>query len=102
MPNGPDVNILLVDDRPANLLALEGLLAEPGVNLVRATSGPEALARLPERDFAVILLDVRMPGMDGFETAERIRRREETSHTPIIFLTAADIDAADTARGYAL
>src|SRR6185436_7373340 len=97
MASGPDVNILLVDDQPANLLALEGVLEQPGVRLIRATSGLEALERLAERDFAVVLLDVRMPGVDGFETARRIRDREATIHTPIIFLTAADTRAEDVA-----
>src|SRR5262245_48949911 len=91
-PFGPELPskapILLVDDEPANLLALEALLDELGQDLVRARSGAEALRRLLEQDFAVILLDVRMEGLDGFETAKHIRGRERSRHTPIIFLTA--------------
>src|SRR5207248_756989 len=83
-----EVDILIVDDRPENLYALEALLAGPGRNLVRATSGVEALKRLLHQDFAVILLDVQMPGLDGLETARLIRQRGRSQHTPIIFLTA--------------
>ena len=90
MHTEPKVAILLVDDQPANLLALEAVLADPGHELVRATSGAEALARLLARDFAVVLLDVQMHGLDGFETARRIRGRDRSHHTPIIFLTARD------------
>jgi PAS domain S-box-containing protein len=93
-------DILLVDDRPENLLALEALLAGPGRTLVTAHSGGEALKRLLARDFALILLDVQMPGMDGFETAELIRHRERSRHTPIIFVTAYDRSEAAVARGY--
>src|SRR3954464_4126402 len=94
-------NILLVDDRPENLLALEAVLEGLGENLVRASSGPEALARLQEADFAVIALDVVMPEMDGFETAQRVREQERSRQTPIIFLTASDRDTGREARGYA-
>jgi CheY-like chemotaxis protein len=93
-------NILMVDDRPENLLALEALLSGLGQKLVRAHSGPEALKKLLAQDFAVILLDVQMPGMDGFETAKLIRERERTRYTPIIFLTAYDRSEAAVARGY--
>src|SRR5688572_13676122 len=96
------VNILLVDDRPENLLALEAVLSRLGQRLVRAMSGDEALKNLLEQDFAVILLDVQMPGMDGFETARRIRERERNRHTPILFLTAINKTHAHAARGYAL
>src|SRR5258708_28836857 len=75
-------NILLVDDQPNNLLALEATLEGLGQNLVKARSGPEALKWLLNHQFAVILLDVLMPGMDGFET-ELIRQREKTQRTPI-------------------
>jgi len=81
----PQVNILLVDDRAQNLVALESVLAELGQNLVKATSGREALRCLLEDDYALILLDVQMPEMDGFETATLIRQRERSAHTPIVF-----------------
>jgi CheY-like chemotaxis protein len=84
----PKVKILLVDDRPANLLTLESILEDLGQELVQATSGKEALRHLLRDDFAVILLDVKMPEMDGFETATLIRERERSRHTPIVFLTA--------------
>ena len=93
-------SILMVDDRPENLLALEAILTDLGQKLVRANSGPEALKKLLAQDFAVILLDVQMPGMDGFETAKLIRARERTRYTPIIFLTAYDRSEAAVARGY--
>ena len=73
-PSEPKTNILLVDDQPANLLALEAVLAEPGRNLVKAQSGREALRCLLNDDFAVVLMDVRMPEMDGFETAALIHQ----------------------------
>jgi diguanylate cyclase (GGDEF)-like protein/PAS domain S-box-containing protein len=94
-------NILIVDDRPANLLAVETVLADLGQTIVTAGSGEEALRHLLERDFAVILLDVNMAGMDGFETAAYIRGREKTAHTPIIFLTAY-AEAMQSAKGYSL
>jgi PAS domain S-box-containing protein len=96
------VNILLVDDEPKNLLALEAVLAGDGRRLMHASSGPEALMHLLQEDFAVILLDVNMPGMDGFETAALVRDREKSRDTPIIFLTAAIKGEAYVARGYAL
>ena len=96
------VNILLVDDRPENLLALEAVLEPLGQNLIKAASGEEALKRLLNDDFAVILLDVQMPGMDGFETAELIKAREKTRHIPIIFLTAISKDPHHALRGYSV
>jgi two-component system, sensor histidine kinase and response regulator len=96
------VNILVVDDQPANLLALEAMLQDLGQNIVQASSGREALRAVLTQDFAVILLDVRMPDMDGFETAETIRQRDRSRHTPIIFLTAADQTAASAVRGYSV
>src|SRR4051812_2117339 len=90
----------MVDDRPENLLALEALLSGLGPRMVKAHSGPEALKKLLGQDFAVILLDVQMPGMDGFETARLIRDRERTRYTPIIFLTAYDRSEAAVAKGY--
>jgi PAS domain S-box-containing protein len=98
----PKVNILLVDDQPANLLALEAVLDSSGANLVTAPSGEEALRRILNDDFAVILLDVQMQGMDGFETARLIRSREKSRNTPIIFLTAYDTSRYPTEEAYAL
>ena len=96
------MNILLVDDQPANLLALEAMLQGLGQNLVKAESGREALKWLLTHDFAVILLDVKMPDMDGFETAALIRERDKSRDTPIIFLTAADKTHTEAVRGYAV
>ena len=93
-------NILLVDDRTDNLVALEAVLQPLGHNLVRALSGEEALKHLLEEEFAVILLDVQMPGMDGFQTATEIKQRERTSDVPIIFLTAISRDTEHALRGY--
>lgn len=84
------IQVLLVDDEPANLLALEAVLHELGATLVRAGSGEEALKKAYDGDFAAILLDVRMPGMDGFETARLLRSRQRSRTTPIIFVTASD------------
>jgi two-component system, sensor histidine kinase and response regulator len=105
LPLGPSngrVSILLVDDQPANLVALEAMLQGLGQNLVRAESGREALKQLLTQDFAVILLDVKMPDMDGFETAALIRERDRSRHTPILFLTAADASQTQAMRGYAV
>jgi two-component system, sensor histidine kinase and response regulator len=96
------VNILLVDDQPANLVALEAMLQGLGQNLIRAESGREALKWLLTHEFAVILLDVKMPEMDGFETAALIRQRDKSRHTPILFLTAADNSQNHAVRGYAV
>jgi PAS domain S-box-containing protein len=96
----PQVNILLVDDRPENLLSLEAILSSLGENLVRAHSGEEALRCLLEQDFAVILLDVQMPGMNGFETANLIRNRPRSRYTPIIFLTAFSTSDEFVFKGY--
>lgn len=96
------VNVLLVDDYPENLLALEAILSTLGQNLVRANSGIEALRCLLNQDFAVILLDVQMPEMDGFETATLIRERERSRRTPIIFLTAFSTNDSLVFKGYAL
>jgi signal transduction histidine kinase len=95
-------NILLVDDNPKNLLALEAILENLGQNLVRANSGEEVLKCLLKQDFAVILLDVQMPGMDGFEVARLVRERERSSHTPIIFLTAISKSDEHIIKGYSL
>ncbi|HBE33502.1 MAG TPA: hybrid sensor histidine kinase/response regulator, partial [Cyanobacteria bacterium UBA11368] len=96
------VNILLVDDNSKNLLALEATLESLGQNVVKANSGEEALKRLLAQDFAAILLDVQMPGMDGFETAELIRMRENSRHTPIIFVTAIGKTTEFIFKGYAV
>jgi signal transduction histidine kinase len=95
------VNILLVDDTPDKLLSLEAVLEDLGQNIVRAYSGREALREVLQHEFAVILLDVNMPGMDGFETAALIRQRKNSEHVPIIFITAFDDDMHVT-RGYSL
>jgi signal transduction histidine kinase/CheY-like chemotaxis protein len=94
--------VLLVDDQPHNLLALEAILGGIGLDLVRARSGEEALMRVLDADFAVILMDVQMPGLDGFETATLIRERDRSQHTPIIFLTAFQSDEGQIFRGYKL
>jgi len=95
------VNILVVDDRPDKLLALEAVLEDLGQTIVRAYSGREALRAVLNREFAVILLDVNMPDMDGFETASLIRQRKSSEHTPIIFITAFH-DEMHVSRGYSL
>src|SRR5690242_13480414 len=98
----PKASILLVDDNSANLLSLQAILEELGQNLVEARSGEEALQRVQSDEFAVILLDVLMPGLSGFETAKLIRGNNRSRHTPIIFLTASDIDRSQIEEGYAL
>jgi len=95
-----DASILLVDDQVENLLALEAVLEPLGQRLVRAQSGEEALARLLREDFALILLDVQMPNLDGFQTASFIKRREKTRDIPIIFLTALSKELHHVFRGY--
>ncbi|MFD7733467.1 two-component system response regulator [Kitasatospora phosalacinea] len=100
--DGPPPKILLVDDRPENLTVLEALLGPHGHQLVPATSGPEALRALMEPDgYAAILLDVQMPGMDGYETAAHIRRRARTRDIPIVFVTAIGSDSDHAMRAYA-
>ncbi|HET6231758.1 MAG TPA: ATP-binding protein [Longimicrobiaceae bacterium] len=94
--------ILTVDDRPENLLALEAILEPLGHELVRAASGEEALRQVLVHDFAVILLDVQMPGLNGFETAKLIKSREKSRHTPIIFLTAINKEDAFVFEGYSV
>lgn len=98
---GQTASLLLVDDRPENLLALEAVLEPLGQRMVRAHSGEEALRHLLSDDISVIVLDVQMPGIDGFETAERIKQRDRTRDIPIIFVTAINQDARHRMRGYA-
>ncbi|MEU6350624.1 response regulator [Streptomyces sp. NPDC047072] len=93
--------ILLVDDMEDNLIALEAVLGSLNKPLVRARSGEEAMKALLRRPFALVLLDVRMPGMDGFETAANIKRLDQTKDVPIIFLTGAEDDTGYAFRGYA-
>src|SRR5437660_8341870 len=93
------VDILLVDDKPEKLLALEAVLEDLGQNIVRAYGGREALRAVLQQEFAVILLDVNMPDLDGFETAALIRQRKNSEHVPIIFITAF-ADDMHVSRGY--
>jgi PAS domain S-box-containing protein len=99
-PAEPVASILMVDDRPANLLALEAILEPLGQRLVRAESGEQALMRLEESGFAVILMDVRMPGMDGLRVVELIKQREATARIPVILLTAVNLNSSDIVGGY--
>jgi len=101
-PAQPPAKILIVDDEPKSLFALQELLAALGQTLLAAQSGEEALKLALKHDFAVILLDVRMPGMDGFETAKLIRGRERSQATPIIFLTAQADEMTSMFKGYAV
>ena len=94
-------SILLVDDYPANIMALEAVLAPLGHTLVRATSGEEALKAVLQHELALIIMDVQMPGLDGFQTAALIKTRDRSRHIPIIFLTAISKDAAHVFQGYA-
>src|SRR4051794_162889 len=100
MTDTEKANILIVDDLPEKLLVYQTILEELGQNLVEVRSGADALKQVLKRDFAVILLDVNMPDMDGFETAQLIRQRKRSAHTPIIFITAF-ADEVRTAQGYA-
>jgi two-component system, sensor histidine kinase and response regulator len=101
-PGHGDVSILIVDDTPENLIALEAVLGDLGPRLVMVTSGQEALRMLLKDEFAVILLDVNMPGMNGFETAALIRQRKHTEHVPIIFVTAISTTDTHMFKGYSL
>jgi PAS domain S-box-containing protein len=98
----PPAKVLMVDDKPDNLLALEVILEPLGLTLVRADSGVAALRKLLTEDYAVILLDVQLPGLSGFETAEIIKSRERSRYTPIIFLTALSKDEEFVFRGYSV
>jgi CheY-like chemotaxis protein len=92
--------ILIVDDRPENLIALEGLLESRDLAIYKAVSGNEALGMVLEHDFALVLLDVQMPELDGFQTAELMRGSEQTRHTPIIFVTAINKEQRHIFKGY--
>lgn len=96
------IELLLVDDAPDKLLALEAALGDLGQTVIKAESGPEALRLVLRREFAVILLDINMPGMDGFETAALIRQRKSSAHTPIIFITSFSTGDIEVYRGYSL
>jgi response regulator RpfG family c-di-GMP phosphodiesterase len=100
--NADPIEILLVDDTPDKLLALEAALSDMDQTLIRAESGSEALRLVLRREFAVILLDINMPGMDGFETASLIRQRKSSAHTPIIFITSFSTADVEVYRGYSL
>ncbi|MGH3933110.1 MAG: response regulator [Pseudonocardiaceae bacterium] len=96
----PVPRVLIIDDRRENLLAMEALMQGLGVEPITVTSGVDALKQLLVEDYALLLLDAHMPGMDGFETARHIKQRERTRNIPIIFLTAADYDAHLAFRSY--
>ena len=95
-------NVLLVDDRPENLFAMEALLSGADYSIISAESAQEALRVLLSEDVALILLDVQMPGLNGFELAELIRERERTQHTPIIFISATSVEDQYVFKGYSL
>src|SRR5436190_19294806 len=100
-PHGKErVNILLVDDEPKNLTVLESVLEDPGYRLVRAESSDQALLALVSEEFAVIVLDIQMPGMSGFELAQMIKQRRKTASVPIIFLTAHYNEDRHVLEGY--
>ncbi|WP_432038812.1 response regulator [Streptomyces cucumeris] len=101
-PASDKAGILIVDDMEENLIALEAVLGPLDQQLVRAHSGEEALKAMLRQDFAVVLLDVLMPGMDGFETAANIKRLDQTKDVPIILLTGTDADSDYAYRGYAI
>jgi len=99
-PGAEPIPILMVDDLQENLLALEAVLSSPDYHLVSARSGEEALKYILKHDFAVILLDVQMPGLNGFETAKLIKERKKSRHIPIIFITAISNDIKNIIQGY--
>jgi len=94
------ISILMVDDRPENLLSLENLIKSSHLNIIKTTSGNEALGLMLKHDFALVLLDVQMPGMDGFEVAELMRSSNKTRHIPIIFITAINKEPRHVFKGY--
>lgn len=99
---GNKANVMIVDDRKENLIVLESIIEELDINIIKATSGNEALGYLLDYEFAVVLLDVQMPDMDGFELAEIMRSREVTSNIPIIFVTAINKEQEYVFKGYEL
>jgi len=101
-PEAEDINLLIVDDKPQNLMAMEAVLESPDYHIYTALSGAEALKRLLERDFALILLDIQMPGMNGFECARLIKESHRTRHIPIIFITAIFKEEKYIFSGYSL
>ncbi|MBI3803109.1 MAG: response regulator [Nitrospirae bacterium] len=100
MNDDPKINILIVDDHPENLLALEATLESPSYHLIRASSGQEALRQARSYNFAVILMDVQMPGLDGFATARLIRELKNAEHTPVIFMSAIHKAHQHIYKGY--
>lgn len=94
------VNVLIVDDSDTNLLVMEKSLAKSGANLVMVTSGGEAMQAIEQQEFALAILDIQMPEMDGFELALRLREHEKTTHLPIIFITAIYSDQENISYGY--
>src|SRR5207344_3210648 len=94
------INILIVDDEPGNLLVLETVLDDPGYRLVRAHSADQALLALVEQEFALLILDIRLPGMSGLELAQMIKQRKKTAGVPIIFLTAYYDSDQNVLEGY--
>src|SRR4051794_2067579 len=94
--------VLVVDDNHANLVAMEALLSTLDLDVARAPSGEEALRQLLDRDFAVVLMDVQMPGLDGFQTTQLIRQRDRTRYTPVIFVTAIFTDKGSAHKAYDL
>jgi len=100
-PSEPIIqHILMVDDTPENLYSLEAILEAPGRNLIKANSGPEGLKALLKNDISLVLLDVQMPGMDGFEVAEIMRSNPKTKNVPIVFVTAISKDQKYVFKGY--
>ena len=100
MPANDKVNILMVDDQPAKLLSYEAILGDLGENLIKASSGREALEVLLKTDVAVVLMDVSMPEMDGFEMAEIIRQHPRFQKTAIIFISGVHLTDLDRLKGY--
>ncbi len=100
MNNTLKFNVLIVDDRPENLLTLEGILDNENLNIIKANSGNEALGVMLEQNISLVLMDVQMPGMDGFEVAEIMRSSERTKFIPIIFITAISKQRQHIFKGY--